>query len=367
MSVAAQLKQIEETLETIENWREKHDSAGDARDSIDELPPLLQTWDTRVEYFESISSDLIDVSQADESEDVVSTARDLKSKVDKSEHMLNVVVNDAQIPAKESEASVRYVVDDEELIASPSIQEGLVDRAIYHSDPDLRRLAWLFICKHYAQNPPLPSGGGGDFHRKFEIDQLKQLRKKFIAERSVLGPRGSIQNAAEIRPEAAELATELLEVLANPEGVDRNEVALTLGEVGGPEVALMLADALRAELEENGTDEDYQAYLASALGKLGGPDAIDALLRAAKTGSETVRLSALSGLESLTTDGYVALTEYPEVVTIESAEIREAYFYLAEQLAEVISASEGLPYVRHKAEDLLDNVRTSLEAAPVMA
>jgi len=365
MSVAAQLRKIGKTLETIENWREKHDNAGDAKDSIDELPPPLQTWETRVEYFETISSNLINASQADESEEIVSTVRELKSKADKSEHMLNVVVNDSQLPPYESEASVRYVVDDEELIASPSIQEGLIDRAIHHSDLNLRRLAWLSICKQLAQNPPATNHGG--FHGKFEKRKLKELREQFISMRAVLGPRGSILNAAEIRPEAAVLATELLEVLANPEGVDRKEVALTLGEIGGPEVALMLSDALRAELEENSTDEGYQAYLATALGKLGGPDAMDSLLRAATTGSETVRLSALSSLESLATGGYVALTEYPESVTIESPEMSEAYVYLADELTEVISAAENLPYVRNKAEDLLENVRTSLEASPVMA
>jgi len=366
MSVAA-LQLIKEKLEKIENWREKHDSAGHARDSIDELPPPLQTWDTRVEYFDSLSSDLIDVSQTGESEEVLTTALELKSKVDQSEHMLNVVVNDTQIPANESEASLRYVVDDEELIASPSIQEGLIDHALYHPDPDVRRLAWLSICKHHAQNPPLSSAGGGDFHKKFERGKLKQLRKKFIAERAMLGPRGSVLNSAKTRADAAELATELMELLANPEGIDRSEVALTLGEIGGAEIAVSLADALRAELEENGSDEDYQAYLATALGKLGGPHAVDALLRAAKNGSETLRLSALSGLESLATGGYVTLTEYPEAATIEGAEMREAYVYLAEQLAEVLSAAEDLPYVRHKAEELLDNVQTSLESASVMA
>src|SRR5881394_1005917 len=330
MNAATQLGPIVETLETIENWREKHDRAGDARESIDELPAPLHFWDTRVEVFESITSNLIDASQADESEDVVSTVRELKSKADKSEHMLNVVVNDPRIPPQESRVSVRYVIDDDELIASPSIQEGLIDRVIHDSDPELRRLAWLSICKQLAENPPGMNSGG--FHRKFERAKLKELRQRFISERAVLGPRGSILAAAGNRPEGAELATELLEVLANPEGVDRREVALTLGEVGGSEVALKLADALRAELEENGEDKGYQAYLATALGKLGGPHAMDALLRAAKIGSETVRLSALSALESLATGGYVALTEYPESVTIESPEMSEAYLYLADQL-----------------------------------
>lgn len=365
MSVAAQLKRIEKKLEKIEHWRDKHDSTGDARDSIAELPSPLRNWDTRVEYFESISSDLIDASQTDASEEVLSTVRTLKSKAEKSEHMLNVVVNDAKIPANESEASVRYVVDDEDSIASPSIQEGLIDRAIYHSDPDLKRLAWLSICKHHAQG--ISQAGGGNFNKRFEKANLKEFRKKLIAERTVLGPRGSVLKAADDRPEAAELTTDLLEQLANPQGVDRGEVALTLGETGGEKVALMLADALRAELEENGPDEDYQAYLATALGALGGSDAIDALLRAAKNGSETVRVNALSALESLVTGGSVALTEYPESVTIESAEMRDAYLYLAEQLAEVISAAEDLPYVRHKAEDLLENVQTSLESVQAVA
>lgn len=365
MSAAFKLELIEKKLEKIENWCEKHVSADKARDSIDELPTSLHTWDTRVEYFDSISSELISVSQTGESEEVLSTASKLQGKVEKSEHALNVLVNDDQIPANESEATARFVVDDKELIASALIQEGLIHWAIHHEDFDVRRSAWLSICISHAENPPATSGGG--FHRTFERNKLKELRQKFMAERAVLGPRGSVLTAADIRPEAAELATELLEVLVNPEGADRRELALTLGEIGGPDVALMLADALRAELEEHGTDEGYQSYLATALGKLGGADAVDALLRAAKNGSETVRLNALSALESLATGGYVALTEYPETVTIDSAEMREAYLDLADQLSEVISRAENLPYVRHKAEDLLDNVQTSLEMVSVTA
>jgi HEAT repeat protein len=362
---AAKLELIEKKLEKIENWCEKHDSADEARDSIDELPSPLHTWDTRVEYFDSISSELISVSQTGETEEVLSTASKLQGKVEKSEHVLNVLVNDDQIPANESEAAARYVVDVKELIRSASIQEGLIDWAIYHLDPAVRRSAWLSICRGHAQNPP-PANGGG-FHKKFERNRLKELRQKFMAERAVLGPRGSVLTPAKNRPEAGELATDLLEILANPEGADRRELALTLGEIGGPEVAQMLADALRAELEEQGTDEAYQSYLATALGKLGGSDAVDALLRAAKNGSETVRLSSLSALESLATGGYVALTEYPETVTIDSDQMRDAYLNLADELAAVISSAEDMPYVRHKAEDLLDNVQTSLETVRVIA
>jgi hypothetical protein len=362
---AAKLKLIEKKLEKIENWCEKYDSAGEARDSIDELPSPLHKRDTRVVYFDSISSELIDVSQTGESEEVVSTASKLQGKVEKSEHVLNVLINDEQIPAEESEAAARYLVDDPEPVPSAAIQEGLIDWAFYHVDAAVRRSAWLWICNRYAQDPPSMNAGGS--HPKFGRIELKELRQKFMSQRAVLGPRGSVLVPAEIRPEAAELTSELLMLLADPEGADRREVALTLGEIGGPDVALKLADALRAELDENGTDEGYQAYLATALGKLGGPAAIDALLRAAKHGSETVRLRALSALESLVTGGYVALTEYPETVTIESAEMKDAYLYLSEQLSEIISAAEDLPYVRRKAEDLLDNVQTSLESVPAMA
>jgi hypothetical protein len=232
----------------------------------------------------------------------------------------------------------------------------LVNLAVHDPDFELRRLAWLHVNKPHFQNQPRPRSGGSD-------DRLRSLRKEFIRSRSTLGPRGTILDSAEVHPEGNDIITELLTALANPIDVDRKEVALTLGEIGGGEVAILLADALRVEIEGSSIDENYQVYLASALSNLGGPDAVEGLLRASEEGSERVRLAALSGLESLATAGAVALTEYPEPAIINSVEMRNVYVKLAERLSTLIAASTTPDYVSHKAEELLDTIQISLNAA----
>ncbi|HKG15720.1 MAG TPA: hypothetical protein VKB12_20535, partial [Pyrinomonadaceae bacterium] len=114
-------------------------------------------------------------------------------------------------------------------------------------------------------------------------------------------------------------------------------------------------------------DEDYQVNLVSALANIGGPDAVEGLLRAAEGGSERVRLVALSGLEALATAGAVAVIEYPEPASIESDEMHEAYVGLAEQLRALVYAQGTPPYVRHKAAELLETVMLSLNSARIPA
>src|SRR6266850_4650503 len=148
---AVRLKRIERSLEEIENWREEHDHPGGTKELIGELAPPLQVWGTRIDFFDEISSELNCVGQIAESDEALLTTLELQSKSIQTEHMLNVVVNDSAIPTNEADASIRYVVDDEELVSSPLIKEGLVDRAIHYPDAEIRRLAWLHICKQLAQ------------------------------------------------------------------------------------------------------------------------------------------------------------------------------------------------------------------------
>src|SRR5687767_15897606 len=121
MTAAAKLRLIEDSLDKIENWREKHDNAGNARDAIDELPSSLHSWNSRAEFFDSISSDLSDAIQTGDSEDVV---RKLLSKAEKSEAMLNVALPDPDIPANVADISIRYIVENAELIRSEERRVG---------------------------------------------------------------------------------------------------------------------------------------------------------------------------------------------------------------------------------------------------
>jgi hypothetical protein len=324
----------------------------------------LREWGGRFKFFDQISFELNSVVRVAPTEELLSTALELYGKASQTEHMLNVVINDVDVPDDETDAAVRYVVEDEQLTSSPLIQEALINLAIRDdADFEVRRLAWLYICKQHARNPPRSDPGGVESQGKFGGQTLRRLRKEFIRARNTLGPRGTILAAADADDADQNRITELLTALANPINVERKEVALTLGEIGGDEVAAFLADALRSEIKEGSEDEDYQVYLASALSNLGGPDAVEGLLRASEEGSARVRLAALSGLDSLATGGAVALTEYPEPVTIESEEMRSVYIGLAERLSALTAAPATPAYVRHKAAELLDTIRISLTSA----
>lgn len=190
--------------------------------------------------------------------------------------------------------------------------------------------------------------------------KLDNLVSFGIALRSTLGPRGSVTGSA-ARRISIESATKLCESIAIP-SVHRNDLVLVLGEWGGDQDTVFLDGALRSEMAA-GVDDDYQVYLVSALSNIGGPDAIEVLLRAAEEGSKQVRLVALSGLESLATVGAIALTEYSEPATINSEQMREAYLDLAERLRGLTGESNTPPYVRHKASELLDTILISLNPA----
>jgi hypothetical protein len=355
------LDDIERLLKRIEVSKEAHNYAGGAVALVNTLPPWSKVWRDRTKVFTRMASYLHRMTRTVQTDEVLSRARFLHNKVVETEQLLNVVINDEDLPPIEADRAIRYVADDERLKSSPLIQNALAALAIHCDDFEVRRSAWLQLCRQHAQNPPLSNSDGGG-HGKFGGQNLKRIRKEFIRGRETLGSRGTITDATEVADEAEALVTDLLSALTKPVDVERKEAALTLGEIGGTEEAILLADALRSEIEERSVDEDYQVYLASALSNIGGPDAVDGLLRAAEKGPERVRLAALSGLESLATAGSVALTEYPEPATIYSEEMRDAYIRLAERLSTLISASSTPPYVRHKARELLDTVRISLKS-----
>lgn len=362
---AAKLKMIETELDHIERSAEECDHPGGAVALSGILPRSLREWDSRIQFFDHITSELISVSRATQTDEVLSTTKALHSKARKAEHMLNVVLNDLAMPPRETDASIRYVVEDEELLSNTLVQQALVKLAL-RGPHQIRRLAWFNICRRFPQPLPLAEAGSG--HERWGGDELRSLRDELIGKRSSLGPRGTMLEASEASDGYAAKIPELLAVMASSPPEDRNEAAVTLGEIGGEDVAIFLADALQAQLERDGyDDEDYQVYLVSALSNLGGPKAIEGLLQATEKGSERVRLAALSSLEFLATAGSIALTEAPEPAVIENAKMRDAYINLTERLTRLISSGSTPPYVRYKAGELLDTLETSLEHARVPA
>lgn len=359
MSEVATLESIQHSLWEIEHSKERHNYAGGAAALEHGLREELKVWPDRTMFFERISSELDNVVEIAQNTAIRERAKELYATAIKTEDMLNVVLHNFGVPPEETNTALRGVLEDEQLLSSPLIRGELVKLAIYGGDFDLRRLVWLRLCRHHAQSPP-PANPGGE--GEFGAHELRRLRKSFIRERQTLGPRGTVTDPAEAPGGAKDIVPKLLAALANPVDVERKEAALTLGEIGGGEVAIFLADALRSEVEEGSAAEDYQMYLASALSNLGGPDAIEGLLRAAEKGSERVCLAALSGLESLATAGAVALTEYPEPVAIEGEEMKEAYLRLAKRLSDLNAAATTPDYVRLRARELLDTIQLSLNS-----
>jgi hypothetical protein len=374
---AAKLQFIANSLGEIEQSATSRDGA----DSLTaRLSGLLRAWDSRCRYFDEMRADLGDIAKKDSG--LLAPTRELREKAEKAEYVLNLIMRDQTIPPSETAGSIRFVVEREQLRSSPLVLEALVRQALYGASPmDARRLAWLSVYEHVAHQPhavaaiPVqvyqPPSSTGDTRlnpaEEFGGETLRTIREESIDERSTLGPRGTVLDAADVDDKRGEYVPRLLVALVREPGIDRNEVALTLGEIGGQEAAAFLAAALHSELTSGEVDEDYQVNLVSALANIGGPDAVEGLLRAAEGGSERVRLVALSGLEALATAGAVAVIEYPEPAAIESDEMHEAYVGLSEQLRALVYARGTPPYVRHKAAELLETVMLSLNSARIPA
>lgn len=360
MAAQAKLQSIIRTLDQIKRSTGDHDHAGGAPSLRRKLPKLVKA-DAREEFFEDIIAFLEKVPPN-------TGTLNLRRRADESNYFLNLVFGGVILPPKQVDASMRFVVEDEHLRSSPLVYEALLGHAAYGVNQEIRRFAWYNVSKLVAQNSPALAASTASIPRKkWGREDLKRLRHQFLKDRKMLGPRGTILESASIRSEGAGLVPELLTALGIPGARERREVALTLGELGGDFEAKLLADALCLQLDGASTDEDYQTYLASALSRIGGPDAVEGLLLAAERGSERVRLAALSGLEGLATAGAVALTEASEPVSITSEEMRDAYLNLAERLRQISNDRETPPYVCHKSKELLDTILISLKSASALA
>src|SRR5215213_2153190 len=377
---AAKLQVIADSLGEIEQSAASCNYAGGADSLTARLSRRLRAWDSRRRFFDAIRADLGDIAKKDSG--LLTPTRELREKAERAEYVLNLIMRDQTIPPSETAGSIRFVVEREQLRSSPLVLEALVRQALYGTSPmDARRLAWLSVYEQVAHGPhaaaaipaqvyssPSPATAARiNPAEKFGGEKLRTIREESIDERSLLGPRGTVLDAADVDDKRGGYVPDLLVALVSQPGIDRDEVALTLGEIGGQEAAAFLAAALHSELTSDKADEDYQVNLVSALANIGGPDAVEGLLRAAEGGSERVRLVALSGLEALATAGAVAVIEYPEPASIESDEMHEAYVGLAEQLRALVYAQGTPPYVRHKAAELLETVMLSLNSARIPA
>jgi hypothetical protein len=382
--VDEKIRYIRNYLFDIERLTAHFDYVGGAAELTRNLSEPLRLWRTRNRFFERMRAELMEIAERDRG--LLNQTKELWKKAHRAEYLLNLIVEDSTVPSDDTDASIRFVVEDEALRSSPLIIGELGRQALFGVSPAVRRLPWLNIYRQLSHGPgtvaalpprtrnrpPSPALFiGGIATGEVEGATLRNLREEIVGSRKVLGPRGTILEPAAAEEGHESLIPTLLAALVSSGDADRNEVALTLGEIGGEVVATFLADALRSELTAaaragvagGAFEEEYLVNLVSALANIGGPDAVQGLLRAAEEGSERVRLVALSGLEALATAGSVALIESPEPVRIDSEEKYQAYLRLAERLRGLTSARVTPAYVRHKARGLLETVMVSLNSA----
>ena len=146
--------------------------------------------------------------------------------------------------------------------------------------------------------------------------------------------RGSQRTPARSFLTPASLA-QLLETLSDPVPVVRSEAAFVLGELGGDETASSALGRLTAD-----PNADVRLIAVDALAKIGGPQAVQALVQATQDDNELVRARVVHAL------GRLALGEEgPEVEPIREtlARVREGdtSAYVRDAAREALVALEG--------------------------
>jgi len=354
----AKLQVIEKQLKDIERSANQLEFSEDTNTLVAALNPVLREWEKRFSFFDHLASELDAVSRIDQNPEVDLRAAALQHRALEVEYLLNLILAEADVPAQETDTAIRFVVEHDELLKSTAVQRSLLNLAL-RGPSEFRRLAWFNICRKLPY--PLLLRPGASSKPKWGAGELKSLRDELIANRTSLGSRGTLLNTGESRGKQSNQIPDLLAALVLSEGKERLEAVLALGEVGGVEVAVFLADSLSAELSKKG-DENYQVSLVSALANLGGSASVEALLEAIEAGTERVQLTALSGLEFLTTSAAIALTESPEPAVLASVEMRDAYIQLIGQLTRIMSTGEASlsAYVRYRTEELVDTLNDSV-------
>ena len=145
--------------------------------------------------------------------------------------------------------------------------------------------------------------------------------------------RGSLRTPARSFLTPANLA-QLLEALSDPAPVVRRETAFVLGELGG-EMGISTLSWLAAD-----PNADMRLIAVDALAKIGGPQAVQALVQATHENNELVRARAVYALGQLARG-----EEGPEVVPIRETLTRiqeeDASAYVRDAAREALVALEG--------------------------
>ncbi len=146
--------------------------------------------------------------------------------------------------------------------------------------------------------------------------------------------RGSLRTPARSFLTPASLA-QLLETLSDPVPMVRSEAAFVLGELGGDETASSALGWLTAD-----PNADVRLIAVDALAKIGGPQAVQALVQATQDDNELVRARVVHALVRLARG-----EEGPEVEPIRETLTRiqegDTSAYVRDAAREALVALEG--------------------------
>jgi hypothetical protein len=141
---------------------------------------------------------------------------------------------------------------------------------------------------------------GGD-----RLRAASELSRLGIAARGSVLTRGYLTAAADDRLQEPELQ-DMAELLATTSDKDlRCQIALALGEWGGPDAAAALRRLLQSE-----KDREVRLHYITALRTVGGPDALEGLREVIESDTDdVVRNAVISAIEELATGGRTQDTE----------------------------------------------------------
>lgn len=183
---------------------------------------------------------------------------------------------------------------------------------------------------------------------------VERIAREGVASGGSLLPRGSLNQAASGRLSGGEGLSEIAELLKSPDKETRCQAALALGEWGGEESAVEIANLLQSD-----EDEEVWLYCVTALGVIGGPVAVEGLSWAIEHGPEAVKRAAVNAAQELLAGGSLEDTESPlgqrqapwNLMAQPSEEKR-----LAQALQQLRLDPNISEYLRIKADELLSEV-----------
>lgn len=188
-----------------------------------------------------------------------------------------------------------------------------------------------------------------------QMQAAARLRGVGVRVRGAVATRGSLSRAGDALVSHQELVQILSELRIRPVEV-RREVAFALGEVGGEDLVRPLAELARDPVSS------VRLIAVEALGKIGGPEAVQVLMAVAKEDpSEDIRSLAVEALGSLAVqERKVVLTRGTVKTRAGGASKLESLSPEAKRLVEAlqhIGQEDQSPRVRDAVLDVLSAVQ----------